>query len=220
MKIRSSFGLAMLVSAVLAGCASSPVQYYTLQPSADPRTMVVEDSAASSPKPGGPRYAISVQHVSLPEQVDRPQIVVSDPDSAQVVPLNSALWASPLADQIRRSLAEDLSRRLGVLDIPSSSAPDGLGVWKVIVRVQRFESIYGRHAGLDATWEIVPSNLAGGKPVICRAETRVPVAQGMSAMVTGHREALRRLASLIASQLPTGAAPAPAANVVLKGCTR
>ncbi|HUH61141.1 MAG TPA: PqiC family protein [Candidimonas sp.] len=219
MTLRISLCWAILAAA-LSGCASSPVQYYTLQPLADSQPVRRAGSSAPVPKAGGPRYAVSVQHVSLPEQVDRPQIVVSDPDSAQVVPLNSALWASPLSDQIRRSLAEDLSRRLDVLDIPSGSAPDGLGIWKVIVRVQRFESIYGRHAGLDATWELVPSNLPGRKPIICRGETRVPVQTGMSAMVTGHREALRRLASVIAGQLPSGAAPAPAADVVLKGCTR
>lgn len=219
MKIRVSRCWVVLALAGLMGCASSPVQYYSLKPLAASGSMAADNSATPSPTPARARYAISVQHVSLPEQVDRPQIVVSDPDSAQVIPLNSALWASPLSDQIRRSLAEDLSRRLGVLDIPSGSAPDGLGIWKVIVRIQRFESIYGRQAGLDATWELVPSNLPGTKPVICRAETHVTVESGMSAMVKGHREALRRLASVIASQLPAGGKPAPAANVVLKGCT-
>lgn len=219
MKIRISRFCIVLALVALTGCASSPVQYYTLKPLGASGSMAASSSATPSSRPAGLRYAISVQHVSLPEQVDRPQIVVSDPNSAQVIPLNSALWASPLSDQIRRSLAEDLSRRLGVLDIPSGSAPDGLGIWKVIVRIQRFESIYGRQAGLDATWELVPSGLPGSKPVICRAETHVPVASGMSAMVTGHREALRRLAMVIAGQLPEGGNPAPVADVMLKGCT-
>ncbi len=198
---------------VLAACAVPSPKYYTLLPVAASEPAQNADSGA------GRRYVISVQPVVLPEQVDRPQIVVTDPGSTQVTPLNRALWASPLSDEIRNALSNDLSRKLGVLDISSGAVPDSLAVWKVSLQVQRFESLYGRHVVLDATWSLTPVNQAGKKTKICRAQAQVPVQAGVSAMIAGHQEALHRLASLIAAQLGGAAAPPAVAGLQEKGCT-
>jgi uncharacterized lipoprotein YmbA len=202
-----------MMAGVLTACAVSSPHYYTLLP-------IAASGPAQSPDSGAVRhYAISVQPVVLPEQVDRPQIVITDPGSTQVTPLNSALWASPLSDEIRNALSNDLSRKLGVLDISDGAAPDSLAVWKVSLQVQRFESLYGQHAVLDATWRLTPVNQSGKKTRICRAQAQVPVEAGVSAMVAGHQEALRRLSSLIAAQLAGTAAPPAVAGLQEKGCT-
>ncbi|SHI03754.1 PqiC family protein [Pollutimonas bauzanensis] len=203
----------VLLAAALAACATTAPEYYTLLPAP------TAGPAADAPGGARPKYAISVQPVALPEQVDRPQIVISEPGTAQVTPLNSALWASPLSDEIRNALSNDLSRTLGVLDIAGGGIPDALPVWKISLQVQRFDSLYGQRAVLDATWRLAPVNQPGKKTRICRAQVDVPAAGGMPAMVASHQEALRRLAALIAAQLSgAGAAPA-AAGVQEKGCT-
>lgn len=203
----------VLLSGVLAACASTPARYYTLQP-----TSVVE-SAAGAQERGMPKYAISVQPVTLPEQVDRLQIVLSDPQSAQVTLLNGSLWASPLSDEIRNALSGELSRKLGVLDIANSQAPESLPLWRVGLQVQRFESIYNQRVVLDATWNLTPVNQPGKKAQICRAEVQVAVGEGISAMVAGHQEALRQLASVIADTLAGTSGKSSASGVQEKGCT-
>lgn len=204
----------VLATGVIAGCSTTqPSQYYTLMPPS------VSQTDAAGPKGKPPGYAISVQHVALPEQVDRPQIVITDPDSTQVTPLNSSLWASPLSDEIRNALSDALSRRLGVLEISASAAPASLPVWRVALNIQRFESLYGRRAVLDATWRLTPLNQRGKKTRLCRAEMQVPVEAGMSAMVGGHRQALQAFAEVIANQIEGRADTGPASGLQMKGCT-
>lgn len=203
----------VLLSSALAACASTPARYYTLQP------VSVVESAAGAQGRGMSKYAISVQPVTLPEQVDRLQIVLSDPQSTQVTLLNGSLWASPLSDEIRNALSDELSRKLGVLDIANGQTPESLALWKVGLQVQRFESIYNQRVVLDATWRLTPVNQPGKKAQICRAEVQVAVGEGISAMVEGHQEALRRLAAVIAEKLAGTAGKSSVSGVQEKGCT-
>ncbi len=206
--------MVFLMAGLLAACASGkPSHYYTLLASPAAGQVAAAKGGAQ------PEYAISVQSVQVPEQVDRPQIVVSDPGSTQVMPLNSSLWASPLPDEIRNALSDDLSRRLGVLDIAATGAPDSLPVWRISVRVQRFDSLYGERALIDATWRLSPVHQPGKKTVLCRAEAQVTVEEGMSALVAGHQAALQKLGALIASQLQGSQATSSANGLTVKGCT-
>ena len=204
---------AVMAAGVLAACAGPQTShYYTLLPTASDNTPTGANVA--------PKYAVIVDPVSLPEQVDRPQIVLTDPHSAQVVPLNSSLWASPLRDELRRAAADDLYRRLGVLDLASTGLPEGLPAWRLFLDIQRFESRYNQQALIDASWQITPVNQRGKKAVICRAQARVPVGQGMSSLVEGHREALQLLTGLMATQLQTGRLPVPEdERIQFRGCT-
>ena len=184
------------VVALLAGCAASAPQYYSLQAPAmasDPQGRKV---AAD--------YVISVQPVLIPEDLARPQIVVASPDGAEVVPLNAALWAGPLESQIRDALADSLSRRLNVVDI-GLARTNGSPVWKIFVDVQRFDSLYAQEVRQELVWRMEPDGMSRkiGKRV-CAAQVSVPVEEGMSALVAGHRRALDVLAGLIAQTLPTG----------------
>jgi uncharacterized lipoprotein YmbA len=210
MKILQLIG-AMALAAAVAGCAAPPVsQYYTLLPGAGRTDRVAPVHKA--------RYAISVQPVQLPEQVDRPQIVISSQDSAQVVPLNNSLWVSPLSDEIRHALADDLSQQLGVLDIPVRGAPESLPLWKIYLTVQRFESVYNQHVVLDATWRLTPVNQPGKTVKICRAEVQVAVQPGIPALIAGHQQALHELAAVIAAQLSGRAPSTSEPGVSSKGC--
>lgn len=202
----------VMVAGLVAGCASKePNHYYTLQQSTATASQASAAPAVSS-------FAISTQPVDLPELVDRPQIVLTDPSSAQVVPLNNSLWAAPLSAEIRGALAEQLTSRLAVLDVSASTVPETLPVWKVYVTVQRFESFYDQRAVLDASWQLVPMNMKGKATSLCRAEITVPVGVGMSALVVGHQQAIGALAGLISDQI-LGKPLASTDHIQLKGCT-
>jgi len=190
-----------------AGCASAPQsRYYSLMGTDKPASAAARTD-----------FAISLSAVDIPEQVDRPQIVLSREGDAQVTLLNESQWAAPLADEIRNALSHDLSRRLGVLDVSPRAAPEALPLWVLGVTVQRFESIYGRHAVLEATWRQEPRQGASGTAAVCRAQINVPVQEGVSALVAGHQQALDLLAGLMADKL-SGKAPQAGQGVTLKGC--
>ncbi|TEA78060.1 PqiC family protein [Allopusillimonas ginsengisoli] len=224
---------ALSLCVLLAACAGmSESHYYSLMPSAGPLEAHGSDSSevkrATGASQATPGYAISVDTVSVPEQVDRPQIVLTDPDSTQVTPLNAYLWASTLSEELRAALADDLSRRLNVIELPAKSVPASLGLWKVDMRVQRFESLYGRHAVLEATWRLRPVNISGRQALLCQVQVVVPVGEGVSSLVHGHQEALAAMSGLIASAIEGKAIQAmnasPAAEsraqVRVKGCAR
>lgn len=191
--------------ALVAGCAASAPQYYSLQAPAI--------ASATQEREVASDFVISVQPVLIPEQVARPQIVVASPSSAEVIPLNAALWAGPLEAQIRDALADALTQRLNVLDIGLSRS-EGPPVWRIYVDVQRFDSVYGEAVRQDVVWRMVPQGMPDrvGKRV-CSAQLRLPVETGMSALVEGHRQSLDILAGVIAQTLPEqDDGPVPAAT--------
>lgn len=197
-----------LLCGVLTACASTPSShYYSLSPQTP-----LEVSASGSPA----HFAISVRPVVIPAQVDRPQIVLTDPDSTQVMLLNNSLWSGPLNEEIRSTLARDLSGQLGTIDIPMTGATEEQAFWKINMLVQRFESIYGQRAILEATWRVTPVNLPKSRQFACRAVLRVPVGEGMSALVAGHQKNLLDLSSIIASQLRDGK---PTTDSRVKSCS-
>lgn len=185
--------LAMAASALLAACASPPVNFYTLlAPGAG-------HAAQPAPAPAGVS-AVQVLPVSIPAELDLPQIVVRS-GQGEVVPLNGERWAGPLADQIRASLAAGLAARLPVPVVQSAMpAGDPQGLWRVQVEVQRFESTPNEAAALEAVWWAAPAR-SPGQPPLCRAYFRSPVQAGMPALVAGHQRNLSQLSDAIAAAI-------------------
>lgn len=202
---------------LLSACTTPDIRYYSLLP-ASPNT-AAHRSATPVPTPG---YAISVQNVLLPSEVDRPQLMFSQTESTELIPLGSALWASPLADQVRTAITGYLTHDLNVLELASETGSAKLPVWLIDVRVHRFQSLYMQRAVLDVSWQLNPVNLPKASASLCGAQIQVPVENGVNAMVQGHQLALRELSSLISAQLNSNKISTESqkvAQVQLKGCT-
>jgi uncharacterized lipoprotein YmbA len=129
------------LAAALAGCATPRSAFYTLSP-----------SAAAAPAPSA--CSVYVGPVSLPEIVDRPQIVVrTGPNQVFFDEFNR--WGSPLRYEIARVVAEDLGSLLGTPMVAASPRPpDGDAAYRVAVDVIAFESSPGEAAVLDAAWTV------------------------------------------------------------------
>ncbi|MBN9113902.1 MAG: membrane integrity-associated transporter subunit PqiC, partial [Pandoraea sp.] len=76
---------------VLAGCASPPSRFYTLT---DDTGTPAGSAATSGANVPAARYAVEVSPVAVPEQVDRPQIVVTR-GGGRVDILEESRWAAP-----------------------------------------------------------------------------------------------------------------------------
>jgi hypothetical protein len=128
--------------ALAAGCGTSPsARYYTL-------------SAPAEPAREAAGFAVAVGPVSIPAVVDRPEIVVTVGEN-EVWPDEFNRWASPLADAIGSAVAENLAARLrtprvALLAQTALDAPD----YRVVVDVQRFETVPGSHALVDAVYAV------------------------------------------------------------------
>jgi uncharacterized protein len=175
------------IAAVAAGCASAQPHFYTL------------DSTAS---PGGAplgHVAIMVGPVSVPASVDQPQFVVQVADNrVDVEEFNR--WASPLNESIARAIAGDLSAQLGSPNVTAAPLANFKPDYQVSVDVQRFESIRGQAAVIEAVW--VVRQIASHRTRPGRTTVREPV-QGddFAALAAAHSRALATVSSAIAEAI-------------------
>ena len=134
--------LAILLAIIgLAGCGGSPpIHYYTLS----------AEASLDSRLPGKNGRQITIGPVTLPDMVERPQLVLRT--SANKVSLvEDHQWAEPLKSDIPRVIAENLARLLGTRQV--SVYPQSAGdqaEYRVLVDVQQFESSLGSRAAIDA----------------------------------------------------------------------
>lgn len=178
--------LCLWATAVLAGCAAPPADhFYTLA-----------GGPAPVPAPVAGTVYIEMLAVNIPAQVQREQLVVGTGEG-RVDVLDQHRWAGPLADEIGSALSLGITARLGAIDVYRTPAPVGAAVYRISTNVQRFESVPGSHALVDAVWSV---RLVGSPSVLtCRSVLREAVGAGNDAVVAGHRAALGRLAEAIAA---------------------
>jgi uncharacterized lipoprotein YmbA len=168
----------------LAACASAPTQYHTLVPPA---------AANTAAAPAG--FAIEVLPVSVPAQVDQPQLVLRQ-GASDVVMLDSQRWLAPLGDEVRGALAADLSSLLGTHDVNGLPQPKGSNVVRIKLDVRRFDSELGGTATLEAAWTV---RKVGSEAVTaCASSVSEPAGSGYGELVQAHQRALARVAGSIA----------------------
>lgn len=181
----SALALAMIVSILFAGCATSPTsRFYTLSP--------VEVAAL---RPGTGALMIAIGPVTVPGLVDRPQIV-STIDANRVTIDEFARWADPLKSQIARVLAADLTQVIpgSIVSVYPQHVNDK--AYKVSVDVQSFDSSASGPVTLGVIWSVRPpkGNAVDGRTVVREARS----GPGYDALVNAYSRALASVANDIA----------------------
>lgn len=188
-----------LILTTLGGCASPP----------DERFYTLSAIAAADPAMAARAYTVSVGPVSVPEMVDRPQLVLRL-DANRVAILEHERWAAPLPSGIGQVVATNLAQLLGDVRVAvypqnATANPD----YRVALDVQRFESTPGAAASLDVLWTI--RNAKGVLVKASRSTVSEPARSAdTEALVAAHDRALAALSRDIARALPTarpGTAP-------------
>jgi uncharacterized lipoprotein YmbA len=190
---------AALLAAFLIGCASEPARFYTL-------------SANLPPAAQAPKIAVVVGPVSIPAEVDRPQMVLREGPNQVRLDENNR-WASPLADAIGSVVAENLAALLGTPRV--TLFPDrmtGDAAYAVTIEVQQFVSEPGIAAILSAVWTL--RRAADGRTETGRTRVREPVkGSGYEGLAAAHSRALAVMSRDIAGTLEAlsrGTSSAPA----------
>ena len=180
-------------AALAAGCTSAPpTRFHTLL-----------DAPAAPAAPAGAPLAWELLPVTVPAQVDQPQLVVRAGDGTLAL-LESERWIAPLADEYRAALAERLTRALGP---PGGPGGTGGKAWRIRVDVQRFDSLPAAYVREEATWSVA----AGSATLTCHGSLQERVEAGFPALAAGHRKAIERLGDAIAAtlrELDAGRTPA------------
>lgn len=185
-----------LIGAVLLfGCAASPpVAYYTLAPMSEGKVPLSSGDSQTA-------RSIGVGPVSLPDVLDRPQIVTR-PHPHRVDIAEFHRWGGSLKESLPRVLAENVAVCLGqerVVVFPwrGGDRPD----YRVSVDILRFDGRLGDAVELIAVWTVRPKQ-DDAPPVIDRAVIRMPVSgKDYEAFVDAQSRALAALAESIAAAI-------------------
>ncbi len=201
-------GASVMLVVALAGCAGSntPENFFVLNDGA-----IVQSTAPADAQslPG-----IVVSAVTVPELVDRPQIVTRD-SSNRVIVSEQNLWAEPVRSGIARTLATRLSRALSEAGQPAqvgaypqtSIANPAL---RITVDVIRFDAVSNGEAVIEALWSI--RRPADGLVRTGRVLAWSPISgTSYEAIVQSWNEALRMMdRDIAAAVLQVGTAAVPA----------
>ena len=160
---------------LLAACRSEPVHYHTLMP-AHPGSTTRSNTVV-----------IEIESLSLPAQVDRPQVVIRQGNSGLVL-LESEWWGASLGEEFRSALLDQLAnlnpqRKLSLrLD------------------VLRFDSFPGQYGLIDVTWRLRPAsevNEVNGASITCRSILQTPSGESIEDLALAQQNNVKRLAALI-----------------------
>ena len=185
----------VFVAVVVAGCASSPSRFYTL------------NATAKSDGVSAAQYAVAVGPVTIPAGVDRPQFTVRvAPNRVAIDEFNR--WAEPLNENIASVVAADLATLLGTSRVAAVSLANFDPAYRVAIDIQRFESVPGKSAQLEAVW--VVHKVAGSVTLSGRTIADEPVSgSGFEALAAAHSRALAKVSVDIAAAIRTEADSKP-----------
>jgi uncharacterized lipoprotein YmbA len=191
--------VAILTISSLTGCASSPNEsFYTLSAGVP--------ANGATPASGESAYSIAVGPITLPEVVDRPQLVLrTGPNEVVIVELHR--WAEPLRSEIPRIIADNLTADLNVKRVAAypQSAGDNAD-YRVLVDIQRFDSTMGESVTIDALWTV--KRVSDGALRTGRSMARESTGGGTyEAVVAAHSRALAKISHEIAEAIRSSTSP-------------
>jgi hypothetical protein len=203
--------LPVIALALLAGCGTpAKLNYYTLavaqasgagaaSGAASVSASASPSASASAPATPGRAFSVYVGPVTIPEAVDRPQMVMRiAANQVEIADLDR--WAEPLKAAIPRLISETLTRELATPTVMTSRQSATLAFdYRVAVDVQRFD-FTGDAALVDALWTLRTEK--DGAPRTGRSEAREPAAsRDPRSMAAAQSRAIEKVARDIAEAI-------------------
>ncbi|WP_347988928.1 PqiC family protein [Methylomonas sp. AM2-LC] len=137
-----------LSSLMLSACSShSPVEFYMLN----------AETSVDTPSPSvafNSKLLIGIGPIHVPEYLNRPQMVIAKSENQYVLD-EQHRWAENLTENINRSIAQFLAKRLGVEQILRYPWSQRQQIdYQVSVDIFQFHQNADQHSQLNAQWQI------------------------------------------------------------------
>lgn len=181
-----------LIGIALGACSTSPeTRYYTL--ASAPAINASQQQPANAP------LWIEVGQVSVPERLNRPQIVLGNRQDGELTRLEFARWASPLPDELRDALAQQLQEKLDAIDLYRRGQADtaGKSLYRISIEVISLDAAPEMTANADIRWQI--QRLPDGKLITGRTLASLPASGKVEGVVTAYRQIVAITSDEIAS---------------------
>ncbi len=188
------FPLVIAATALMNGCASPEPRYYTLAADST-RAATAETGRARGTS--GPLW-IEVTPVRVPERLNRAQLVVRDGTGGGVKLLDTSRWSSPLPDELRDALSQQLQSSLGAVDFYQHGLPASQPAFRVTAEVVSLDAEVGKRAAATVNWTV--RRLPDGKMLSGRTEADAPAPGQLDGVV----QACRQIVAATAADITAG----------------
>lgn len=199
MKHSMMLGAALLAAAWVAGCASPEPRYYTLAAGVGTAGTGTAMAPAAPASPAASPMWIEVAPVRVPERLNRAQLVMTDAATGSVRLLDQSRWSSPLPDELRDALSQQLQSNLGAVDTYQQGLSDVAPVFRITTEVVRLEADPGQRAGATIAWTV--RRLPDGKVLSGRTEADLPATGQVDGVVSAYRQIVSMTAADIAASV-------------------
>jgi uncharacterized lipoprotein YmbA len=187
---RSRIAACALAAVWCAACSSPEPRYYTLAPGAD-------TAAAAKPRMEPPLW-IEVAPVSIPEHLNRPQLVLrGGTNGDEIKVMEFAQWSAPLRDELRDALSLRLQSALGAMDAYKLAATRDEPRFRIAAEVVRMDAGIGLNAVATINWTV--RNPFDGSTIIGNTKAELPVAANVDGVVAAYRQVVAAAATDIAA---------------------
>jgi uncharacterized lipoprotein YmbA len=195
MRLARIVALTLLLAAILVACVRTPeIRYYPLSAGGPARQARTES----------PRFTVWVGPVSVPDALDRSELVLRL-SATELVVDDSHHWAEPLRTGIARAVAGGLARELdGARVVVADERLTGESTdVEVLLDLQRLDAKLGDDVAMEVAWVARWTN--AGPVRTGRSVMREPLAPGSSydPLVAACARALATLSSEIARSVRT-----------------
>lgn len=180
----------MAALALLTGACgfSRPSTFYVLDSNELPeQSMTLVDAD---------KILIGIEPIFLPTYLDKPQIVIRQPDSVTLTASEFNRWAELLADVFPRVLADAISKNMGYPAAKQANLNRDLFPYRLYVEVLRFDAAFEKEAVLDTWWTIMTNS--GNVIYRTRSVLIEPTGDNYDSVVQSEQKLLRKLGKIIA----------------------
>ena len=189
-----NLGLLIAVVMLATGCASPPIQYYTLTTPADV-------SQYTTPPSGAAPVFIELAPIAVPERLARPQLVVtpSEGKSAALELLEQHRWTASLENELRDALASGIASRIGAIDVTRGGRPQSPPTWRIAVQLRQFDAVQNTRVDAAFSWTLRRSD--ADRSAACQWSGSEAVSHGIDALALGAQRVTDLAANAIAHHL-------------------
>ncbi len=197
----TSVVLALAASFLLAACASSPETHFYALSGVPPASAPAKAGAVT-------RYQIAIGPLTLPNSVDRAQLV-TQPSAHRVELYENHRWAESLKTEIPRIVAQNLAIRLPdtqVAAYPQYAATHAPDV-TVHIDIQRFEAVPGQKTVVEALCTLQRNTSPERFSTFHSVLEETIDGSGFDAVAAAYSRSLGRLSDRIAEAITASAKP-------------
>lgn len=147
------------------------------------------------------KISVAVEPVTLPDYLDRPQIILRKENSSEMIISEENRWASSLSEMIQRVLANDLKKALPQSYVRADLFGEENFNYLIDLEIDTMNGILGQKASLVVWWSISNGN---GKVLFRqKSEFEAPYSSGYEEYVHLQSQLFNQLSQEIAQKLLT-----------------